>query len=606
MTETAYLPDGTPFPFWSDETEYRRIYHVACGHPRAADEGPGSEERPFATIGRAAEVLRPGEKVVVHEGLYRECVRPAHGGTGSQAMIAYEAAPGEAVCVCGSERWAPAFEPGRGWRYRALPEGVTAWTAELPAGWFVGYNPFIARNFSSEFTTFTRDWTTEEIHLFMLRRGMVFFEGRPLKQVFFPWELGEVDGVFWVEDPGLRLHLRLPGDADPRGRELEVTTREQAFAPLKPGLGYIRVSGMTFEHCADGIPVPQRAMVSAARGHHWIIEDCTVRWANACGIDVGNETWHRLPTESERDSGHHIIRRNYVADCGICGIAAVGNNAYTLVEDNTVERVAGKDIERIWETGGLKFHLCDAVLIRRNLFRHIRHAPALWLDYLNKNCRITGNVVADIQSIHGGVYLEVSHALNVIDHNVFWDIRGVDRPASGTGINVDTGEQCVVAHNLLGNIADGYAVRVNLDQKGRVVDGRVGLCRRHRVLNNVFVGCPKRVLFSRTEENRCEGNLYHEADDETSLCVEYPAPQALLNLAAWQTYYGYDRQGAQAQIHACLDPATLALSVDVDGDLPICEAVPELREVEQPASPGPNRLVEGRCEVLLRAGRPST
>jgi len=83
-------------------------------------------------------------------------------------------------------------------------------------------------------------------------------------------------------------------------------------------------------------------MVSARRGHHWIIENNTIKWANSCGIDVGNETWHRPTITDPERSGGHIIRRNHVSNCGICGIAAVGNNANTLVEDNIVEWIGDK------------------------------------------------------------------------------------------------------------------------------------------------------------------------------------------------------------------------------------------------------------------------
>jgi hypothetical protein len=548
-------------------------------------------------------------------------------------MIAYEAAPGEDVTIKGSELWTPKFTRSEEWNFGSLPDGVTVWTAELPAEWFVGYNPFMTRNFSSEYTTFTRDWSVEEIHCFMLRRGMIFFDGQPffdqtfllkslqpLKQVFFSRELATSDGTFWVEDPGLRIHLRLPNDVEPNGKELEVTTREQVFAPLEHGLGYIRVSGFRFEHAADGIPVPQRAMVSAARGHHWIIEDNEIRWANACGIDVGNETWHRRhrenppPTPSthpsrggeggeSEQSGRHIIRRNRVSDCGVCGIAAVGNNAHSLVEDNLIERIGNKNIERIWETGGLKFHTCDTVLIRRNIFRHIRHAPGLWLDYLNKNCRVTGNVFTDIEAIHGGIYIEVSHAINIVDHNILWDIRGVDRPRTGDGVDVDTGEQCIVAHNLFGKIENGYAVKVHLGQSGRVVNGRVGLCRRHKILNNVFVECPKRILFSRSESNQSDGNLFDKRNDSTSLCVEYPAPPSLLNLDAWQEYYGFDQNSRQAQIEADFDKETLVLTLTFEGDIPICAAVEALHDDKHIRSPGPVALKQGKQKYQIQAGR---
>jgi hypothetical protein len=344
-------------------------------------------------------------------------------------------------------------------------------------------------------------------------------------------------------------------------------------------------------------------MVSAARGHHWIIENNEIRWANACGIDVGNETWHRRHQELSEQSGRHIIRRNRISDCGICGIAAVGNNAHSLVEDNLIERISSKNIERIWETGGLKFHTCDTVLIRRNVFRHIRHAPGLWLDYLNKNCRVTGNVFADIEAIHGGIYIEVSHALNVVDHNILWDIRGVDRPRTGDGVDVDTGEQCVVAHNLFGKIENGYAVKVHLGQSGRVVNGRVGLCRRHKILNNVFVECPKWILFSRSESNQSDGNLFDRRNDSTSLCVEYPAPPSLLNLDAWQEYYGFDQNSRQAQIEADFDKETLVLTLTFEGDIPICAAVEALHDDKHIRSPGPVALKQGKQKYQIQAGR---
>jgi len=586
MTEShVTMPDGTPFEFWDDTTEYSHIYHVAREHPAASDDGPGTEDQPFATIGRAAQCLQSGEKVIVHSGVYRDCVRPARGGEGPDRMIAYEAAPGEDVFVRGSQRWTPEFVSSEDWNIGPLPRSATVWMGDLPAEWFIGYNPFMSRSFSSEYTTFTRDWSKEEIHQFMLRRGMVF----------------AADGAFWVEDPGLRIHLRLWRDADPKSAMLEVTTQEQVFAPLEHGLGYIRVSGFGFEHAADGVPVPQRAAVSATRGHHWIIEDNGIRWANACGIDVGNETWHRRPRASSELSGHHILRRNRISDCGICGMAAVGNNAHSLVEDNLVERIGDKHIERIWETGGLKFHTCDGVLIRRNVFRHIHHAPGLWLDYMNRNCRVTGNVFADIESILGGVYIEVSHDLNVVDHNILWDIRGFEGPHTGRGVNVDSGEECVVAHNLFGKVRDGYAVAVHLGQKARIVDGRVGLGRRHKVLNNVFVACPRRMLFSRTEENRSDGNLFDERDDATSLCVEYPEPRAILDLDAWQDYFGLDRNSCQAHIEADFDPETLVLTLRIEGELPECGSIAALHGEEGP-SPGPLEIEADRRDYRICAG----
>ena len=99
--ENVVMPDGSGFLFWEDQTEYQRVYHVAGENPLANDEGPGSEERPFKTINRAGQVLQPGEKVIVHGGTYRECVRPLRGGVSPAQMIAYEVAAGEAVKSAG-------------------------------------------------------------------------------------------------------------------------------------------------------------------------------------------------------------------------------------------------------------------------------------------------------------------------------------------------------------------------------------------------------------------------------------------------------------------------------------------------------------------------
>ena len=161
-------------------------------------------------------------------------------------------------------------------RIRKTPAAapINLWTAEMPAEWFVGYNPFIAMNFSCEYNTFVKDWSREETAVYMLRRGMLIADGVPLKQVNVSRQIGGDDGAFFVQDPGLQLHFRLPGDADPEGVTFEVTTQEQVFAPKAGGVNYIRVSGLCCQHAADGFPIPQRAMISAARGHHWIIEDC--------------------------------------------------------------------------------------------------------------------------------------------------------------------------------------------------------------------------------------------------------------------------------------------------------------------------------------------
>jgi hypothetical protein len=133
-----------------------------------------------------------------------------------------------------------------------------------------------------------------------------------------------------------------------------------------------------------------------------------------------------------------------------------------------------------------------------------------------------------------------------------------------------------------------------------VVVDRVMLCRNHQVLNNVLVACPKRILLAKAENNLCDGNFYDQRDDAVSLCIEYPAPRARVNLDSWQHNYGYDLHGGQALIHADFDPSTLTLILDVVGDIPPAvklEALPTA-----PPTPGPWPLRPGKSTIKLKAG----
>jgi hypothetical protein len=145
------LPDGTEFPHWEQRLTFTKTYYVDNQSSRADDSGPGTKEQPFRTINQAAQVLQPGERVVIASGTYRECVRPARGGTSPTRMISYEAAPGAEVIVKGSA----VLEDG--WQQESVsmgrygangptdqpPAPITAWRHELTGTMFPdAYQPF--------------------------------------------------------------------------------------------------------------------------------------------------------------------------------------------------------------------------------------------------------------------------------------------------------------------------------------------------------------------------------------------------------------------------------------------------------------------------------
>src|SRR3954470_21150389 len=104
------------------------VFHVAT---TGSDSSDGSPDRPLRTINRAAELAEAGDTVVVHEGVYREWVRPRRGGLSDQRRITYEAAAGEHVVLKGSEQVG-------GWE----PVEAAVWMVSVPNSLFGSFNPF--------------------------------------------------------------------------------------------------------------------------------------------------------------------------------------------------------------------------------------------------------------------------------------------------------------------------------------------------------------------------------------------------------------------------------------------------------------------------------
>jgi hypothetical protein len=72
-------------------------YYVAAD---GIDENPGTVEKPFRTLNRGVKPLKPGDTLVVREGVYRESMRDnIPPGTSWDAPVTIKAAPGEKVVL---------------------------------------------------------------------------------------------------------------------------------------------------------------------------------------------------------------------------------------------------------------------------------------------------------------------------------------------------------------------------------------------------------------------------------------------------------------------------------------------------------------------------
>ena len=591
MAEARTLADGKDFDFWEREVSYMRELYVDQSAPNASDENDGSKQAPFKTIQAAANVATPGTHVWIGAGEYRECVSPMQGGNGPESMICYEAIHKGSVVIKASEEVRD-FTKSTGWRRWAdMPtvpganeDCLNIWSYALDPELFKGYNPFCAVNILHDRLFIEYDKT--DMTPYLNRRGMVFCDGKPLKQVPLYNFMSKEAGTFWVEANGMTVHFRLPNDDDPSNHRIEVACREQCFAPKIPFLSYIKVKGLVCAHAAMGAPVPQRGSISAFRGHHWVIEDCTVDWANAVGIDVGNECWHH-DFEPGQLIGYSVIRRCEIKDAGVCGIAGLFAQKM-LIEDNLIEGTGWQKMELSWEAGGIKLHNSTDGLFRRNVFRRTYRADHLWLDCGNVNNRITQNLFLDGIEQREAIFIECTReGVNLIDNNIFWNIEGRFDPAkvpvepgssgwyklvehdviNGYGVYGEGTDRMQLVNNIFGNCRGyGYYAkpvpfRISFGERG-------GTSRDAVIKNNIFYGCREGAIAFPTRDNKAEGNVYAKPGNGGYLRIMYPAPEVCLDLKSWREFYGFDEEGVDAWFGIEIDTKNLTMVFKNGNDAP--------------------------------------
>ena len=549
LSPRVFLPDGSEFRTWENRTVYAKAFFVDQNHPLASDANKGTADEPFLTISRAARELEPGQRVVIKSGVYREQIVPLRGGSGPEKMISYEAAPGARVVIKGSRilrhEWARSKNPSE--------SSQKLWMIPLSPDYFGRENPFKILNADSadlDIMPWAHEWTGK--FPFSLRRGMVFEEGNRLTQLAEYADLSRIPGSFWVDPSGTNVHIHPLGGKNPNQSVMEITVREHLVKPAATDLGYIRIAGLTFMHAGNGFPRTGVGAVFTRGGHHWIIENNTVCQVNSVGIEIGTRSLETADEPAEnrdaerarRSPGWNIVRNNRVYGCGRGGIQGLEVRR-ALVEGNWIHDCGWQDAERLWETGGIKLLLNERTLVWKNRIERITGGPAVWLDWNNRYCRVTRNLVFDTESCcNGALFVEASRRPNMIDHNVLMDVRG-------TGIFAGDTDSMIVVHNLVGP-CDGPAVRA-MAITDRTLDGRRMTSRGNRVLNNILLAV-RPVVFT-DSGNTSDHNVFGK-----------PSPS--FNLADWRRT-GWDLHSLQVAVECRYDPGTAEIFWSSDSLLPL-------------------------------------
>lgn len=431
-------------------------YHVAVN---GCDGSDGSREHPFRSISRAAEIAEAGDRVIVHQGTYREWVNPGNSGRSAFDRIVYEAAPGEKVIIKGSEQI-------RSWE---KAEG-TVWKAVIPNSLFGDFNPY-KQVLWGDWLRYPLDYSLHLGDVYL--NGKSFYEVPSYEETLHPVMRTKGNNPPWTNHEELILEPEQTiyvwfaqvekeetiiyanfHEYDPNKELVEINVRPYCFYPEQTGINYITVRG--FEMAQAACPwTPPTADQPALLGTHWskgwVIEDNHIHDAKCSGISVGKEisTGHNLCSRyllkpgyqnqletvflalqkgwDKETIGSHIIRNNVIHDCGQNAIVGHMGGAFSQIVHNHIYNIGTKHEFFGYEIAGIKLHAAIDTQIVGNNIHHT--TLGIWMDWEAQGVRISGNLFYENSR---DLMIEVTHGPCIMDNNIFGSDFSLDDQAQGT------------------------------------------------------------------------------------------------------------------------------------------------------------------------------
>jgi parallel beta-helix repeat protein len=465
-----------------------KIYHVDCVFPEASDTNIGTEESPWKTIQKAAETAIAGDTVIVHSGVYRECVMPYHSGK-LGFPITYVAAENARPIIKACDVWNSV------WKKEANQIYSTEYT-HLEWDPPNRFRPNIPEN----------------------RCEQLFINEVFLKHVRTKDALILQENSFWISDPTNEIFVNF--SLDPNTCTVERSVREQCFMPAVRGLEYVYLKGFTFIGGAAHVwaggkwsHVDQLAVVSLNAGRHWLVENNIIEYGNAQGLQVAIggcfvEATKVIPivhapenfelTYKTTDvSGHNTIRGNIVRNNGIAGIVGFGGMSNLIIEDNIVVGNGTKEYKGTCEESGIKFHVMVDSIIRRNTVSE-NNSYGIWLDGLCKRNRISQNIL--VNNANYPIFYELSEGPTLIDNNVIIDSRAT--PVA-YGIYNQDGNLSITINNAVIGPLIGVKIRALFHRK---YEAGMTTTLDNSVYNNVLSRCVNGCVSLMPEVDRCTNN----------------------------------------------------------------------------------------------------
>ena len=422
---------------------------VDQAHPQARDDNPGTAESPLRTITKAAELVQPGDTVLVRAGLYREHIPFQKSGT-PQAPIRFIAEPTGSAVITGAD-------PVSGWErvpgdapiYRVpwKHQFIINWDKGVPVEHHPADAPLWGR---AEQVIVDGQQALPALSLADLARAWrdhtaAVKEGKPSPVLRPPVaNLGGPFAGLFAADTRQRkeLYLWLADGSDPNTHKVEASTRGALFG-LSPwanpkGVRHVQLCGFVFRY---GATFPQRPAVWL-HGADNVAEHCVIEDMAGGGISV-----------------HGTLRHCTIRRCGHTGGGAGGTGL--LNADSVWEGNCWRPISRGWDAGGFKLAWANGGLFRHCLFRR-NGGPGLWFDIHVRNVTVTECAFQENEG--SGLFVEISRDITVARNLAVGNASGAigrlgfDAWSAG-GIQIAESENCLVAFNTCVGNKDGITFR---------------------------------------------------------------------------------------------------------------------------------------------------
>ena len=483
----------------------------------------------YTVDGRSAKELKPGDQVIIREGIYRENVKITVSGEKGRP-ITFAAAAGERVVLKGSEivrgPWKKlAGSPGVKEPYPNAFSGV--WKVKL------GEEFFKDDRFPGCYRDKSRRWVSQ-----------VFVQDdKPLQRIgpdpiyknepylkFTTVGRGRADLIqdsFYFDAADQTLYIKIAGH--PGWFCIEVGVR--GFILTAEKVHDVVLRGLEMRHNRQ--PGGQWSMVGVGNCQRVVLEDCRIYLSDFAGLGVG----------SCKDC---VVRRcdlSYNGDTGL----GMGQCEDCVIEDCTLLFNNYRRFHAGWHAGGMKCipgnRRCT---IRRCEAAYNVESDGIWFDSENAEIRILDNV-----SHHNGacgIFFEINKGGGIIADNLVYANRG-------RGIYISGSQKTWIVHNTVaGNQAGIVCMPRGADWPLRDVHVLNNLLIRNTISGEghargceltIFMGCEGSSLKRTAMSNHSDYNVYAASSAGASLRHSWNPNNTL---EQWRKRFGEDVHSKQVPV----------------------------------------------------------